>query len=189
MNEADRQAALLLARNAIREFLETGDELQPPDSPAFNELRGVFVSLKMEGELRGCIGYSEPQFPTGRTIVRCAIHSATEDPRFLPLKISELDLVRIEISLLTPLQKINDPSEIEVGTHGIVIASGMRRGLLLPQVAIEWEWDRETFLKYTCQKAGLYDDAWKSPLTSIYIFSAEVFGEEKKSYHNDPEKN
>lgn len=186
MNEADRKAALRLARNAIREFLETGNELQPPNDPVFDELRGVFVTLKLDGELRGCIGYAEPQIALGRTIVRCAIHSATEDPRFLPLKLSELDLVRIEISMLTPLQKINDPTEIEVGKHGIVIASGMHRGLLLPQVAIEYEWDRETFLKHSCQKAGLYDDAWKSPSTSIYIFSAEVFGEEKKSYHKEP---
>lgn len=186
MNESDRQTALRLARNAIREFLETRNELEPPDEPVFNELRGVFVTLKMHDELRGCIGYAEPQVEMGRTIVRCAIHSATEDPRFLPLKLSELDLVRIEISVLTPLQKINDPTEIEVGTHGIVIASGMRRGLLLPQVAIEYEWDRETFLRYSCQKAGLHDDAWKSPFTSIYIFSAEVFGEEKKSYHQAP---
>ena len=185
MNEADRQTALRIARNAIREFLESGKELQAPEEPIFNELRGVFVSLKMHGELRGCIGYAEPQVPMGPTIVRCAIHSATEDPRFLPLKLSELDLVRIEISLLTPLQKINDPAEIEVGKHGIVISSGMRRGLLLPQVAIEWNWDRETFLKYSCQKAGLHDDAWKSPLTTIYIFSAEVFGEEKKPYHHE----
>jgi AmmeMemoRadiSam system protein A len=139
----------------------------------------------MHGELRGCIGYAEPHAPLGHTIVRCAIHAATEDPRFLPLKLSELDLIRIEISLLTPLQKISDPAEIEVGKHGIVISSGMRRGLLLPQVAIEWEWDRETFLKYSCQKAGLHDDAWKSSLTSIYVFSAEVFGEEKKPYHNE----
>jgi uncharacterized protein len=186
MNEGDRQTALRIARNAIREFLETGNELQPPEEPFFNELRGVFVTLKINGELRGCIGYAEPQAPLGRTIIQCAIHSATEDPRFLPLKLSELDLVRIEISLLTPLQKINDPAEIEVGKHGIVISSGMRRGLLLPQVAIEWNWDRETFLKYSCQKAGLHDDAWKSPSTSIYVFSAEVFGEDKKPYHNEP---
>ncbi len=187
MNEADRQTALLLARNAIREFLETGNEIQSPVEPSFNELCGVFVSLKIDGELRGCIGYSEAQVPLGRTIIRCSIHSATEDPRFLPLTLGELDLVRIEISLLTPLQKINDPAEIEVGVHGIVIASGMRRGLLLPQVAIEHDWDRETFLRYSCQKAGLHDEAWKSTDTSIYIFSAEVFGEEKKSYHQDPE--
>jgi AmmeMemoRadiSam system protein A len=185
MNEDDRQTALRLARNAIREFLENGNEIEPPQNDAFNELRGAFVSLKMDGELRGCIGYAEPQLPMGRTIVRCAIHAATEDPRFLPLKLSELDLVRIEISLLTPLQKISDPAEIEVGKHGIVISSGMRRGLLLPQVAVEYDWDRETFLKYSCQKAGLHDDAWKSPLTSIYIFSAEVFGEEKKSYQDE----
>jgi uncharacterized protein len=186
MNETDRQTILRLARNAIREFLETGNELQAPQDPIFEELRGAFVSLKMQGDLRGCIGYAEPQLELGRTIVRCAIHSATEDPRFLPLTLSELDLVSIEISLLTPLQKINNPDEIEVGTHGIVISAGMRRGLLLPQVAIEHRWDRETFLRYSCQKAGLHDNAWKSPDTSIYIFSAEVFGEEKKPYHQDP---
>lgn len=185
MNESDRQTALRLARNAIREFLETGNELKSPEEPPFDDFRGVFISLKIQGELRGCIGYSEPQATLGRTIVRCAIHSATEDPRFLPLTLSELDLIRIEISLLTPLRKIDDPAEVEVGSHGIVIASGMRRGLLLPQVAIEHHWDRETFLRYSCQKAGLPDDAWKFPDTSIYVFSAEVFGEEKKPYHKD----
>jgi AmmeMemoRadiSam system protein A len=187
MNEADRQTALQVARNAIREFLETGNELQAPQDPIFNEFCGVFISLKIQGDLRGCIGYSEPQAPLGRTIVLCAIHSATEDPRFLPLTLRELELVRIEISLLTPLQKINDPAEVEVGTHGVIIAQGNRRGLLLPQVAIEHHWDRETFLGYSCQKAGLPDDAWKFPETSIYVFSAEVFGEEKKLYHNDPQ--
>ena len=187
MNEADRQTALLLARNAIREFLETGNEIQSPVERSFNELCGVFVSLKIDGELRGCIGYSEAQAPLGQTIIRCAIHSATEDPRFLPLTLEELDMVRIEISLLTPMQKINDSAEIEVGTHGIVISSGMRRGLLLPQVAVEHHWDRETFLRYSCQKAGLHEDAWKFPSTSIYVFSAEVFGEEKKTYHQELE--
>jgi AmmeMemoRadiSam system protein A len=188
MNVTDRQTALRLARNAIRQFLESGNELKPPDDATFDEFRGVFVSLKMDGELRGCIGYSEPQAPLGLTIVRCAIHSATQDPRFLPLTAAELDQVRIEISILTPLQKVNDPAEILVGTHGIFIAAGLHRGLLLPQVAIEHRWDRETFLRFSCQKAGLYDDAWKSPNTSIYVFSAEVFGEERKSYHHDPEK-
>lgn len=185
MNQSERIIALSVARHAIREFLETGNELQPPDEPVFAELCGVFVSLKIDSDLRGCIGYAEPQVPLGQTIVRCAIHSATEDPRFLPLTLPELDRVRIEISLLTPLRKIVDPVEVLIGTHGIVISSGMRRGLLLPQVAVEHHWDRETFLRYGCEKAGLPDEAWKSPDTTIYVFSAEVFGEEKKPYHKE----
>ncbi|HSE43448.1 MAG TPA: AmmeMemoRadiSam system protein A, partial [Acidobacteriota bacterium] len=148
-----------------------------PAEPFYEEPRGVFVSLKLNGELRGCIGYMEALMPLGKAIIHCAIQSATQDPRFPPLNFPELELVKIEISVLSPLEKIEDPNLVEVGTHGLVIAAGNRRGLLLPQVPGEWGWDRETFLNYTCRKAGLPSDAWRDPETSIYIFSAEVFRE------------
>jgi AmmeMemoRadiSam system protein A len=177
MNDAERVLSLTLARAAIGEFLENRREIAVPPEPFYEEPRGVFVSLKLNGELRGCIGYMEALMPLGKAIIHCAIQSATQDPRFPPLDLSELELVKIEISVLSPLEKIEDPNSVEVGTHGLVIAAGNRRGLLLPQVPTEWGWDRETFLNYTCRKAGLPSEAWRDPETSIYVFSAEVFRE------------
>ena len=177
MNENERKLALKLAREAIGEFLEHDLELEPPAEGFLQEPTGVFVSLKMHGDLRGCIGYMEALMPLGKAIVRCGIQSATQDPRFPPLTLTELELCKIEISVLSELRKIENPEDVQVGIHGIVIAAGNRRGLLLPQVPKEYGWDRETFLKYGSRKAGLHEDAWRDPETSIYIFSAEVFRE------------
>jgi AmmeMemoRadiSam system protein A len=177
MNDDERKIALRLARTAIGEFLQTNSEIEPPAELFLKEPRGVFVSLKMEGELRGCIGYMEALMPLGKAIVRCGIQSATQDPRFPPLTLSELELVKIEVSVLSPLEKIENPENVVVGIHGIVVAAGNRRGLLLPQVPQEYGWNRETFLSYGSRKAGLPEDAWQHPDTSIYIFSAEVFRE------------
>ncbi len=177
MNDDERKLALKLARAAIGEFLQYGREVQPPDESFLGDPRGVFVSLKLDGDLRGCIGYMEALMPLGIAIVRCGIQSATQDPRFPPLTLTELELVKIEVSVLSPLQKIENPEDVQVGIHGIVIAAGNRRGLLLPQVPKEYGWDRETFLNYGSRKAGLPEHAWRDPETSIYIFSAEVFRE------------
>ncbi len=177
MNDDEKKLSLRLARAAIGEFLQSGHEIEPPSELFLQEPRGVFVSLKMDGELRGCIGYMEALMPLGRAIVRCGIQSATQDPRFPPLALTELELVKVEISVLTPLEKIDNPEDVKVGVHGIVVSAGNRRGLLLPQVPEEYGWDRETFLKYGSRKAGLPDDAWQHPDTSIYVFSAEVFRE------------
>jgi uncharacterized protein (TIGR00296 family) len=113
-------------------------------------------------------------------IVRCAVAACSRDPRFPPVTESELGEIELELSLLGPLEPIARADDIEIGTHGLVVEQGWHRGLLLPQVAIEWNWDRETFLAHTCQKAGLVNDAWKRG-AKLWRFSAEVFGEEKKA--------
>jgi hypothetical protein len=145
------------------------------NSPALKEPRGAFVTLHKEGKLRGCIGHIRAKEPLVRTIIEMAEAAAFHDPRFPPVSSKELGLLEYEISVLTPLQRIKEVDEIEVGTHGIYVKRGSCSGLLLPQVATEWGWDRTTFLEHTCTKAGLPEDAWQDKKTEIYIFSADVF--------------
>ena len=137
---------------------------------------GAFVTLEVHGDLRGCIGYPGSERALDEVVAECAIAAATEDPRFPPLRVRELDGLEIEISVLTPIVPVRDVGEIEVGRDGLIVSQGGRRGLLLPQVATEQGWDRDTFLAHTCLKAGLRPDAWK---TGAYIarFQAEVFSE------------
>ncbi len=146
--------------------------------PELLELRGAFVTLKRKGQLRGCIGYIEAVKPLWQTIVDCTGSSARNDYRFPPVEPEELPEIHIEISVLTPRETIDDVSAIEVGRHGILLTKGVCRGLLLPQVAVEYGWDREQFLRHTCRKAGLPEDSWKKG-ARIEIFSADVFGEEE----------
>jgi len=148
-----------------------------PISAALKENRGAFVTLKIAGELRGCIGYIIPVKPLYQTVREVAESAALQDPRFPPVSKDELPLLEYEISALSPVRRIYNVKEIEVGKHGIIIKKGYYQGLLLPQVAAEYGWDRETFLQHTCRKAGLPTDAWKQPGTEISIFSAEVFDE------------
>jgi AmmeMemoRadiSam system protein A len=145
------------------------------DSLILKENRGAFVSLHKKGQLRGCIGYIEGKGPLHKTIEEMAEAAAFRDPRFPPLIEQELSELQIEISVLTPLKKIIDINEIEVGKHGIYIKKGWYAGLLLPQVATEYGWDRKTFLEHTCQKAGLPSSAWREKDIEIYIFSADIF--------------
>jgi AmmeMemoRadiSam system protein A len=145
------------------------------DSPILKENRGAFVTINKKGQLRGCIGYIEGHGPLCKTIEEMAEAAAFRDPRFMPVTEKELSDLEIEISVLTPLKKIVDVNEIEVGKHGIYIKKGWYSGLLLPQVATEYGWDRNTFLEHTCQKAGLPTNAWKEKNTEIYIFSADIF--------------
>lgn len=145
------------------------------DFPVLKENRGAFVSLHKKGQLRGCIGYIEGRGPLHKTIEEMAEAAAFRDPRFSPVTEKELPELDIEISVLTPLAKITDVNEIEVGKHGIYIKKGWHSGLLLPQVATEYGWDRKTFLEHTCQKAGLPSGAWKDKDIEIYIFSADIF--------------
>ena len=140
---------------------------------------GAFVTIKENNELRGCIGYIQAVKPLYETVKDVAKSAAVNDYRFNPVAENELDKLELEISVLTPLKKIKDINEIEVGKHGLVMKQGFNSGLLLPQVATEYNWDKGTFLKETCRKAGLPQDAWKDKSTEIYTFSAEVFGEEK----------
>jgi len=145
------------------------------ESPILKENRGAFVTIQKKGQLRGCIGYIEGQGPLYKTIEEMAEAAAFRDPRFVPVTENELPDLEIEISVLTPLKKITDVNEIQVGKHGIYIKQGWLSGLLLPQVATEYGWDRQTFLGHTCEKAGLPSNAWKDKNTDIYIFSADIF--------------
>ncbi len=145
--------------------------------PLLEEPRGVFVTLKQGDTLRGCIGTLQAGEPLYRTVVSAAISAAVSDPRFRPLSEEELDGTDIEISILTPFHPVDDMEEIVVGEHGLYIQKGYRAGLLLPQVAAEYGWNRTEFLEQCCLKAGLDPDEWKSEDTTIMIFSAQVFGE------------
>jgi len=147
------------------------------DSETLQEKRGAFVTLKKRGHLRGCIGYIKAVKPLWETVQEMAIAAAFHDPRFPSLKPEEFKDLSLEISVLSPLQRIEDINAIEVGKHGLYIVRGYNSGLLLPQVAIEYGWDRETFLKETCYKAGLPPQAWMDKETEIYIFSADYFGD------------
>lgn len=175
---SERRAILDLARRAIDHLLNTGTSIEPSSDPYLQVPSGAFVTLKIDGELRGCIGFTEPKFPLGQTIVRCAGFAALNDSRFPPLQKPELARVVIDVSVLSEFREIKDVEEIVVGTHGLFVISGLNRGLLLPQVATEYGWDRDTFLRHTCRKAGLPPDAWKSPGVKIEVFTAEVFGED-----------
>jgi AmmeMemoRadiSam system protein A len=151
----------------------------PPEDPPAGPLRAAgaaFVTLTRGGRLRGCIGYTEALHPLYRTVQECAVAAATEDPRFPRVKEGELDSLRVEVSVLTPLAPVR-PEDVVVGLHGLVVERGGRKGLLLPQVALEYGWDREAFLARTCEKAGLPPEAWRQEGTRILGFTAQVFGE------------
>ena len=169
---------LIIARQALRDRL-AGREM--PDlnraSDLLREPRGAFVTLRKRGELRRCIGRFESDLPLDRTVAEMAVAAAIHDPRFPPLTGDALGEIEIEISVLSTLTRITDFGQIRVGEHGLVVSRGPHRGVLLPQVATEEGWDRETFLGMTCRKAGLSFDSWKQADIEISIFSAEVFGE------------
>jgi AmmeMemoRadiSam system protein B/AmmeMemoRadiSam system protein A len=174
----DKVFLLTLARNVI-EAECSGKTLPIPaaPSPILREKRGAFVTLKKGGELRGCIGYIEAVKPLVTTIAEMAKAAAFDDWRFQPVRAEEVPQLEIEISVLSPITEVSDPSKIVVGKHGLIMTCGANRGLLLPQVPVEWGWNRETFLEQTCVKAGLDKDAWKRKGTRIECFSADVFSE------------
>jgi uncharacterized protein, PH0010 family len=181
LSEAERNKLLEIARKTIESRLagKKTTEFRLLESVTLNEKRGGFVTLHKHGQLRGCIGYIEAKKPLYRTIEEMAQAAAFNDPRFPPLIREELNDLSIEISVLTPLREIKDINEIEIGVHGIYLIKGFYSGLLLPQVATQYKWDRLTFLKETCHKAGLPSNAWKDKDTRIYIFSADIFGEDE----------
>ncbi len=151
-----------------------GRDSQETADPNLLAERGAFVTLKKGGELRGCIGFIEPVASLCETVIQTAVYAATEDPRFTPVTAEELKELEYEISVLTPLKKIDNPQSVQVGKHGLVIAMGRNRGILLPQVPVENNWDREMFLDQACLKAGLPPDAWKKG-AEISVFEAIVF--------------
>jgi AmmeMemoRadiSam system protein A len=174
----DQQTFLLnLARESIHHHLKTGKTLKRKvrDEELIKK-RGAFVTLKVNDQLRGCIGYPLPYKPLWETIRDVAIAAATQDYRFQSMTLEELPETVIEISVLTLPQPIKDVKEIEVGKHGIIVSKGPNKGLLLPQVPVEWDWDLETYLSHGCMKAGLDEDEWKRGV-QIEIFSAQIFSE------------
>ncbi|MCK5707311.1 MAG: AmmeMemoRadiSam system protein A [Candidatus Aureabacteria bacterium] len=179
LNEDNKKELLRIARESLDSYLKDGNEKEfSVESEILKEKMGAFVTLKNKGNLRGCIGYIIGVKPIFETVAEMAINAGTRDTRFSPVTASELAEIRFEISVLTPFEKIDSIDEIEVGKHGLYIKKGFYSGLLLPQVATEYGWDRDEFLKHVCQKAGLGMDAWKQG-AEIFIFSAQVFGEEE----------
>jgi AmmeMemoRadiSam system protein B/AmmeMemoRadiSam system protein A len=179
LNDEEKRILLRIARKSLEAAVK-GEDYKPPavDDPALNEHRGSFVTLTEAGELRGCLGVYTPDEPLYKVVADRARASALEDPRFPPVRPEELPDVEIEISALTPLKKVENIDEIEVGRDGLYIQRGNRAGTLLPQVASERGWDRETFLSHTCYKARLPLDAWKNGAT-VYRYAADVFGEKE----------
>lgn len=178
---ADRHALLAIAREAIAARLAgRAVAARGPAEGALAEPRGAFVTLRRrdDGDLRGCVGRMTSEDPLARTVAEMAVAAATEDGRFEPVSEGELPALRIEISALGPMRPIR-PEDVEVGVHGLVVRSGARRGVLLPQVPVEQAWDRETFLAHTCRKAGLPADAWRWPECELSAFTATVFGEDE----------
>jgi AmmeMemoRadiSam system protein B/AmmeMemoRadiSam system protein A len=179
LQREQKEELLELARTSIEFYLENGNLPDfETDDPEFIRRSGVFVTLEKEGELRGCIGYFRADRPLYRRVQEVAVDAAISDNRFPPLTVEELSEVHIEISILSPLQRVNDIQEIQVGVHGLLIYQAGQQGVLLPQVAVDNNWDRDEFLENLCLKAGLPEDCWnQSP--ALYSYSAMVFGEEK----------
>ena len=180
----ERQILLRLAHHSIEAALEKRElDLSAP-SLHLAEARGAFATLHLRGKLRGCIGYVSPNQSLYRTIAEAARAAAFDDPRFEPVTLKEAPHLKIEISVLSALRPIA-PEDVVVGKHGLVVMQGSRRGLLLPQVPLEWGWDRETFLAQTCMKAGLAPDAWMQG-AQLQAFTAEVFGDESFTAFDPP---
>jgi AmmeMemoRadiSam system protein A len=178
LTDDEKRELLRIARATLREFLASGR--MPPGSPHKESLvapGGAFVSLHHKGGLRGCIGTFADTTPLFRTVQEMAVAAAVRDPRFEPVAPEDLAGVEIEISVLSSLSPVADPTTIQVGRDGIHVSRGRLRGVLLPQVATEHGWDRETFLEQTCRKAGLPEDAWRQPGTLVEVFTAQVFSE------------
>jgi AmmeMemoRadiSam system protein A len=175
-SDADRILLLTLARGSIAAHVEGTPAPAPEITGVLARPGGAFVTLHARGELRGCIGHLETDEPLGRVVPRCAVAACSTDPRFPAVTRAEAPGIIIELSLLGELERIDGAVDVEVGRHGLVVKRGWHRGLLLPQVAVEWKWDREAFLSHTCRKAGLSPDAWQHGAT-LWRFEAEVFAE------------
>ena len=172
----DQQRLLRLARAALEARVRR--EPPPPvdDGGALDWPRGAFVTIHSRGDLRGCLGQIAAEAPLGETVAHLAAVVSDSDPRFDPVTSPELPEIEIEISVLTPEREVASPDEVEIGRHGVIIEQGGRRGLLLPQVATEQRWDRDTLLSHACLKARLAPDAWRHG-ARILVFEAQIFGE------------
>lgn len=176
-----------LAKNAIKTYLKDKIIIKVPENTpeTLKEDMGAFVTLNKQEQLRGCIGYPEPIKPLVNSVIEVAISAAVQDPRFPPVSFHELDDIEVEVSVLTKPQiiqvakPIEYPEKIKLGEDGLIMESSFCRGLLLPQVAVEWHWDAEEFLANTCMKAGLNSDCWLDPEIKIYKFQSQIFEEKK----------
>jgi AmmeMemoRadiSam system protein A len=179
LNSAQRERLLEIARKTIKSYVATGvaPSFREKDE-ILNKEMGAFVTLHRQGKLRGCIGNIIGTGPLYVTIADMAVQSATGDPRFRPVAKNELDEIDIEISVLSPLERIYDINKIIMGKHGVLVKSGFKSGVYLPQVAVETGWSRDEFMDSLCaQKAGIPKGSWRTGGCEIYIFSAEIFGE------------
>lgn len=191
LNLEEGKFLVRLARKAVNEYLENKKQIKAPEdtSQKLSQPCGVFVTINSiksgDKKLRGCIGYPYPTTPLTQAVIESAINAATQDPRFYPISLDELETVVFEVSVLTPPQIIKVekpsqyPSKIKVGEDGLIVEKNIFKGLLLPQVPIEWKWDNEQFLCQCCIKAGLPPDCWLLKDTKIYKFQAIIFEEEK----------
>jgi AmmeMemoRadiSam system protein A len=184
MDDTQKQTLLKIARDTVEAVIKRDATPEPAsEDPQLNAHCGCFVTLKNQGRLRGCIGRFISDIPLVELVVEMAKASATGDPRFFadPITIGELEQLDAEISVLSPLEKTDDPLSLRLGIDGIYIKKGGASGCFLPQVATETGWSKEEFLSYcSAHKAGLAADAWKDPETEVYLFSAEVFGADFK---------
>ncbi|MDI6606162.1 MAG: AmmeMemoRadiSam system protein A, partial [Candidatus Omnitrophota bacterium] len=180
LNKNQKKRLLEIARNSIEAYLKTGKKIQLSEAdPVLLKEMGAFVTLHEHGELRGCIGNLMVRTPLYLTVRDMAVEAAVGDPRFAAVRLQELNQIEIELSVLSPLEKVGSADKVELGKHGVVIRGGGRSGVFLPQVATETGWTKEEFLDNLCvHKAGLAPGAWKDKDTEIYVFSAEVFSEQ-----------
>ncbi|WP_394335341.1 TIGR00296 family protein [Methanolobus psychrotolerans] len=186
LSGAEGQSAVQLARDAIETYLRTGEmmdgsEIQLPG--IFDEVRGVFVTLTKNGDLRGCIGHPYADFRLRYSITDSALSAALRDPRFPPVRVDEMSCIKVEVTILTKPELVDVPpkdlpSLIKIGRHGLIVKSGYRQGLLLPQVAPENDLDEIEFLNHTCMKAGLPHDAWVTG-AEVYFFEGQIFSEKE----------
>jgi len=175
LSKQDQDTLLQIAKDSVQaHLLNLKLDLPSISSGDLAEPRGVFVSIHHGNNLRGCVGTMDPLLPLYLSVSSCAVAAASRDSRFKPLQLSEMPEVEFEISVLSPIEDVTDVQSIEIGIHGLVVSRGNARGLLLPQVAVQYQWDREQFLGETCRKAGLPPTAWKQGAT-IQRFTAEVF--------------
>lgn len=175
LSEKEKEELLRLAYAAVKLYVR--EKKIPEYNPASANLLlkcGAFVTLTKRGQLRGCIGFIEPVLPLYQAVIQAGVYAACRDARFLPVAPDELDNLEVEVSVLSPLRKIVNPNSVMVGKHGLVIEKNGKKGLLLPQVAVEHNWSRETFLERTCLKAGLPKNAWRAG-ADIFVFEAIVF--------------
>lgn len=180
LDDDEKKLLLNIARKTLEQYLDDGTvPVFEVKSERLNQVRGAFVTLHKNGELRGCIGNYGHE-PLYETIINMAIASATQDTRFQPLRLGELKEIDIEISALSPLKRVKSAEDIILGKHGVIVKKGFRQGVFLPQVADETGWNKDEFLSYLClHKAGLSADAWKDSTTELTVFTADVFSEKK----------